>query len=158
MSVLGKKSFLSFNIFGDKKGISEECSVVLDNLFLSYANVEAFLQYKMEGWGLFGGTMLSSQISQTWYKLLRRRKSPLCQILSKYFVRTNRVCPNPEKKRVIVDVVLLWGTTRIFPGNLFLRVRCRMNRTKWTCPMIRGVFLVVLSVRCRTIRVCPFTC
>jgi hypothetical protein len=51
MSLLGDKSLLSIDLFGDKKSMSEECLVVLDNLFLSYAPVEAFLRYKMASWG-----------------------------------------------------------------------------------------------------------
>jgi hypothetical protein len=56
MSVLGDKSLLSIDLLGDKKGMSEECRVVLDNLFLSYAPVEAFLRYKLASWGPSGET------------------------------------------------------------------------------------------------------
>jgi hypothetical protein len=56
MSVLGDMLFLSIDLFGDKKGMSEECLVVLDNLFLSCAPVEAFLRYKMASWGPLGET------------------------------------------------------------------------------------------------------
>jgi hypothetical protein len=81
--------------------------------------------------------MLSSQNSWIWYKALRTRKSPFCPIFSKWILRTNRVCPIPEKRRVLVCVVPL-GDKADISGDR----RCCSDRTKTRCPMISWLFLL----------------